>query len=139
MDDSNDRLRLWLTFGIAAAGIVAVMVAFFAAVLIFKNAKSPGELIPAVLGGVTAAVGTLAGLVAGHAAGAAGKERAENRADASAKQAAAGKVLAEAVKGGTELPGADDEGYESLAPAEQSARAAFVLRQHAQLASQLFP
>jgi hypothetical protein len=51
------------------------MVAFIVSVLAFRNSRQPGELIPAVLGTVTAAIGTLAGLVAGHAAGAAGKNR----------------------------------------------------------------
>ena len=90
MNDSGDVLRLRLTFLIATVGIAAVLVAFFAAVIAFHDAKNPGQVIPAVLGAVTAAVGTLAGLVAGRAAGAAGRERAEDRAEASAKEAAAG-------------------------------------------------
>lgn len=139
MDDSADRLRLWLTFGIAVVGIASVMIAFFAAVLIFKNSKQPGELIPAVLGAITAAIGTLAGLVAGHAAGAAGKERAEHRADSREQDAAAGRTLAEAIKAGDAgATAAGEEGFEALDQAG-GAQAAFVLRQHAELARRLFP
>jgi hypothetical protein len=139
MDDTADRLRLWLTFGIAVAGILSVMIAFFVSVLVFKNANQPGELIPAVLGGITAAIGTLAGLVAGHAAGSAGKERAERRADAREQEAAAGRTLAEVMKvGEPPLPTEGDERLEAYT-AEQDAQAASILRQHAELARRLFP
>ena len=51
------------------------------AVIAFHNVDKPGEVIAAVLGPVTAVVGTLAGYVAGQTAGAAGKEKAEERAN----------------------------------------------------------
>jgi hypothetical protein len=98
LDDNSERLRIWLTFSVAAIGIGVVFAAFLVSVVMFRNADNPGELIPAVLGAVTAAVGTLAGLVAGHTAGAAGKERAERRADALQPEAAAGRTLAESLK-----------------------------------------
>jgi hypothetical protein len=142
MDDKADRLRLQLTFGVAVVGILSVMIAFLVSVIVFKNSKAPGELIPAVLGTITAAIGTLAGLVAGHAAGAAGKERAEWRADSREQEAAAGRTLAEAIKAGeAALPEAGDEGdegFEAVTPAE-GVNAAYVVRQQAELANRLFP
>jgi hypothetical protein len=139
MDDTADRLRLWLTFGVAVIGILSVMIAFLVSVLVFKNAKQPGELIPAVLGGITAAIGTLAGLVAGHAVGSAGKERAERRADSREQEAAAGRTLAEVLKvGEAPVPAEGDDRLETYTP-EQDAQAASILRQHAELAKRLFP
>ncbi len=136
MNDSGDVLRLRLTFLIATVGIAAVLVAFFAAVIAFHDAKNPGEVIPAVLGAVTAAVGTLAGLVAGHAAGAAGRERAEDRAEASAKEAAAGRALAEALKA-EESMGEPEEGAAATrgGPATDSD----AVKRHAALARGMFP
>ena len=75
-----EQIRLWLTFGIAVAGILAVLVAFIFAIEKFGHTDNPAEIITAVLGPVTGVVGTLAGYVAGQAAGSAGKERAEERA-----------------------------------------------------------
>ncbi len=98
MDDQADRLRLWLTFGIAVVGIGVVLIVFLITVVSFKNSARPGELVPAVVGSATAAIGTLAGLVAGHTAGSAGKERAEHRADAREQEAVAGMALAESLK-----------------------------------------
>ena len=86
MNGQRDPLRLWLTFGIAAFGILVVLIAYLVAVATFKSANSPGEIIGAVLGPVVGVVGTLAGYVAGQTAGAAGKERAESRADSAQRQ-----------------------------------------------------
>lgn len=79
MSEKPDVVRIVFTFAIALIGILVVLVAFFAAIEKFGHADNPGELIPAVLGPVTAVVGTLVGYVAGQAAGAAGKEKAEER------------------------------------------------------------
>jgi hypothetical protein len=70
-----------MTFGIAALGIIVILVAYLIAVMNFKDAENPGEPIPAIVGAVTTAIGTLAGLVAGHTAGASGKEQADQRVD----------------------------------------------------------
>jgi hypothetical protein len=130
MDDDADRLRLWLTFGVAVVGIALVMVAFLITVLTFKDASQPGELIPAVLGGVTAAIGTLAGLVAGHTAGSAGKERAERRADAREQEAAAGRTLAESLKVDEAiLPAPRSRGSDVLGSSEDPQIAALLRRQ----------
>jgi hypothetical protein len=129
VDDKSDRLRIWLTFGIAAFGITVVLIAFLVAVFTLKDKDQPGQLIPAVLGAVTVAVGTLAGLVAGHTAGAAGKERAERRADAREQQAAAGRTLAESLK-------AEESVVTSLSQQPADADA---IRRHAELARRLFP
>jgi hypothetical protein len=88
MNDQADPLRLRLTFYIALAGIAAVLLALIATLLAFHSVSNPGEVIPAVIGPVTAVVGTLAGYVAGQAAGAAGKEKAEQRAEAATANSA---------------------------------------------------
>jgi hypothetical protein len=139
MNDDNDRLRLWLTFGIAVFGISVVLVAFFATVLTFKGRTQAGQIIPAVLGVITAAVGTLAGLIAGHTAGSAGKERAERRADAREQEAAAGRTLAESLEAeeamlATSGGGSQEAGSRSELFADNDA-----IRRHADLARRLFP
>jgi hypothetical protein len=137
--DQADTLRLWFTFGIATVGIVAVLIAFFVAVFVFKGAENPGELIPAVLGTVTAAVGTLAGLVAGHSAGSAGKERAERRSEANEQEASAGKALAVTLQNDeSALASGGGTGREAfgVGPSEPGAD---VIRRHADLARKLFP
>ena len=80
-DQTTDPTRLWLTFWIAVIGMGAVVFVLMVAVIAFHNVDKPGEVIAAVLGPVTAVVGTLAGYVAGQTAGAAGKEKAEERAN----------------------------------------------------------
>jgi hypothetical protein len=87
-NDQADPARLRLTFYIALAGIGAVLLAFVASLLAFYNVSNPGEVIPAVIGPITAVVGTLAGYVAGQTAGAAGKEKAEQRAETATADAA---------------------------------------------------
>jgi hypothetical protein len=139
VDDEADRLRLWLTFCIAVTGIAVVFIAFLVSVLTFKDATQPGELIPAVLGTVTAAVGTLAGLIVGHGAGAAGKERAEHRADLREQEAAAGRTLAESLKADdATLASLGGETLEAAGPMDGQSGAA-VIRKHADLANRLFP
>src|SRR4051794_625767 len=137
MNDSGDVLRLRLTFLIAAAGVAAVLIAFFAAVIAFHDADNPGEVIPAVLGVGTAAIGTLAGLVAGHTAGAAGRERAEDRAQANAHDAAAGRALAETLK----AEGAAADGGEDGLPGTRGGppTATDAVSRHAAIARSLFP
>ena len=76
-----DVLRIWLTFCSALIGIGAILIAFLVAVEKFGHSNNPGELIPAVMGPLTAVVGTLVGYVAGHSAGSVGTEKAESRAD----------------------------------------------------------
>jgi hypothetical protein len=139
MDDKIDRLRLWLAFGVVIVGITVVFIVFLVAVLTFQNADKPAEIIPAVLGSVTAAVGTLAGLVAGHTAGSAGKERAERRAAAREQEAAAGRTLAEVLKADKATllgPGSDE--VQAPGPSAQAADEQLV-RRHAGLARSLFP
>jgi hypothetical protein len=139
VDDKSDRLRLWLTFGVAAFGITVVLIAFFVSVLTLKDKDQPGQLIPAVLGAVTAAVGTLAGLVAGHTAGSAGKERAESRADAREQEAAAGRTLAESLKAEeSAYATAGESGLEAFGQGERTADVD-AIRRHAELARRLFP
>jgi uncharacterized membrane protein HdeD (DUF308 family) len=79
-DVKPDVLRILLTFAVALVGIVVVFAGFVFAIEKFGHSDNPGELVPAVLGPLTAVVGTLAGYVAGQAAGAAGKEKADERA-----------------------------------------------------------
>jgi hypothetical protein len=135
--DDSERLRLLLTFGLVALGIAVVLIAFLVAVFTFKDKDQAGQSIPAILGTVTAAVGTLVGLIAGHAAGSAGKESAERRADASERQAVAGRTLAAALKGeeaGLQGSAAAVEGDGSSAPTDVAA-----IHRHAALAKHLFP
>jgi hypothetical protein len=99
MNDRPDALRLRLTFYIALAGIAGVLIAFGACLGAFFDSDNPGEIIPAVLGPVTAVIGTLAGYVAGQAAGSAGKERAEDRAAAAKDEAAQAQRQLGAVAG----------------------------------------
>jgi hypothetical protein len=137
MSDDSERLRLLLTFGLVALGIAVVLIAFLVAVFTFKDKDQAGQSIPAIVGTVTAAVGTLVGLIAGHAAGAAGKEGAERRADASEQQAVAGRTLATTLK-------EEEAGLQGAAPAVEAfgpgdpANAAAIHR-HAALAKRLFP
>jgi hypothetical protein len=137
-DDNTDRLRVWLTFGIAVIGIGVVLLAFLIAVLTLRHAKQPGELIPAVVGVVTAAVRTLAGLVAGHTAGAAGKERAERRADAREQEAAAGRTLAETLKTEDALLPQEGGAAEGLTAAGEQPQVE-VIRRHAELHGRYSP
>ncbi|HZQ64273.1 MAG TPA: hypothetical protein VFA66_03490 [Gaiellaceae bacterium] len=78
---SDQRLGKWLTFYVAIAGMAVILVAFLVAVLVFRDADKPGEVVVAVLGPIAAAVGTLAGFVAGAKVGSEGREQAEDRAD----------------------------------------------------------
>jgi len=73
MTDSDDPLRMKLTFQIAAIGIAALVFSFLIALFVFSDADEPGQVIVAVLGPVVGVVGTLAGYVAGQTAGAAGR------------------------------------------------------------------
>lgn len=79
MTDSDDPLRMKLTFQIAAIGIAALVFSFLIALFVFSDADEPGQVIAAVLGPVVGVVGTLAGYVAGQTAGAAGKEQLDDR------------------------------------------------------------
>jgi hypothetical protein len=101
MTSKPDVLRLFLTFAMALAGIIIVMIAFIIALQVYgpgnKGVDKSAESVAAVLGPVTAVIGTLTGYVAGQSAGAAGKERAEERADTAHKQL--GAVLSEAQAG----------------------------------------
>jgi hypothetical protein len=100
MTDKPDQVRLILTFAMALAGIVIVLIAFIIALQVYAPGKEgvdkPAESVAAVLGPITAVIGTLIG-VAGQSAGAAGKEKAEERADTAHKQL--GAVLGEAQPG----------------------------------------
>jgi len=69
-----------LTFYTVMTAMAIVIVAFLVAVLVFRGADKPGEVIAAVMGTITGVLGTLAGYVAGSA----GKQKAEESA-ASAK------------------------------------------------------
>jgi hypothetical protein len=102
--EGQDPLRLKLTFGIAAIGIGAVLLAFTIAVLVFSDANEPAQVVVAVLGPLFGVIGTLAGYVAGQTAGAAGKEKAEERA-ASAQD----RLEAVAKTGGTMIEAARRE------------------------------
>ena len=128
-----DQYRLRMTFIIAFVGIAAVLLAFLISVIVFRNAKEPGQIIPAVLGAVTTAIGTLVGLVAGHTAGAAGKENAEQRAQLNERDATAGRALAAAIK--SDSPEAGD-GLESVSGVADTEA---VLKKHSELAKALFP
>src|SRR6516164_989909 len=107
-----------MTFIIAIVGIVSVLLAFVISVIAFRNAKDPGQILPAVLGAVTTAIGTLAGLVAGHTAGAAGKENAEQRAQLNDRDATAGRALAAAIKSDIPEAGGALESVSGAADAE---------------------
>jgi len=122
-----------MTFIIAIVGIAAVLLAFLISVVAFRNAKEPGQIIPAVLGAVTTAIGTLVGLVAGHTAGAAGKENAEQRAQLNERDATAGRALAATIKSDSLQAGG---GLESVSGAGD---ADALLRKHDELAKSLFP
>jgi hypothetical protein len=78
---SEERLGRWLTFGVAVIGMVIILVAFLVAVVVFRGAQKPGEVIVAILGPIGTAVGTLAGFVAGAKVGSEGRDKAEDRAD----------------------------------------------------------
>jgi hypothetical protein len=80
MGDEVDRLRLRLTFWVAAIGVAAVLLALLLTVLVFRDARNPANTVVAIIGPVSALIGTLAGYVAGQTAGAAGREKAEQRA-----------------------------------------------------------
>lgn len=87
--DDDLSLGRWLTFGIAIAGMVVMLAAFVVAVLVFRHASKPAEVIVAVLGPIGTAVGTLAGFVAGARVGSEGKDKAEKRADEAQRKYAA--------------------------------------------------
>ena len=131
-----------LTFWIAFVGIVAVLIAFGAALLAFHSAKNPGQVIPAVLGVATAAIGTLAGLVAGHAVGSAGKAQSDQRANTNERDAANGRALAQTlVSDATSSLGSLGQFGVRLASSvtEPLSDEADLARRHAELAKSLFP
>jgi hypothetical protein len=138
MNDDNDRLRLWLTFGIVVFAILVVLVAFFVTVLTFKHKAQAGQIVPAVLGVITAAVGTLAGLIAGHTAGSAGKESAERRADTREQEAAAGRTLAASLEAEEAALDTSQGGRQAGGLSEPLAERE-AIRRHADLARRLFP
>jgi hypothetical protein len=123
-----------MTFTISIVGIASVLFALAVSVIVFRHDKQPGQIIPAVLGTVTTAIGTLAGLVAGNTAGAAGKERAEQRAQSNERDAVAGRALATAIKS----DGLEETGGLERASASPGTAAA-ALRRYDQLARTLFP
>jgi cobalamin synthase len=104
MADSEDPLRMKLTFQIAAVGIAAVVFAFLVALFVFADADQPGEVIVAVLGPVVGVVGTLAGYVAGQTAGAAGKERLEKSREKAEDRATVAQQQLVAVAGASSEP-----------------------------------
>ncbi len=135
-----------LIFLTVLIGIAAVLIAFIVAVVAFHNARNPGSVIPAVVGVVTAAIGTLVGAVVGHAAGAKGKEQADARASRNERDAVAGRALAKtmisrahdqagiasrlaAAGPGAKMPESDP----AVAAAQASAES------HANLAKEFFP
>lgn len=128
-----------LTYRIAVIGIGAVLLAFTLAVVFFSNSKNPGEIIPAVVGVVTAAVGTLVGAVAGHAAGAKGKEQAEQRASANERDAAAGRALAHTMIADQPLAPTAAAHERLAAPGLTQPQVNDIASRHAALARQLFP
>jgi phospholipase C len=137
----TDSQQLTMTFRIAVVGIAAVLLAFLVAVIFLNGSKNPGQTIPAVLGGVVAAIGTLAGLVAGHAAGAAGKAASDQRANDNERDATAGRALARSMLVDVPSPVvaqphtvARPSGPPSAQPAPTE-----VARRHAELARSLFP
>jgi hypothetical protein len=73
MTDKPDVLRLFLTFAMALAGIVIVMIAFIIALQVYRPGNEgidkSAESVAAVLGPVVAVIGTLTGYVAGQSAG----------------------------------------------------------------------
>jgi cell shape-determining protein MreC len=99
MTDSDDPLRMKLTFQIATIGIAAVVFSFLIALFVFSDADEPGQVIVAVLGPVVAVVGTLAGYVAGQTAGAAGKEQLEDRREKAEERARSAQQQLIAVAG----------------------------------------
>ncbi len=66
--------------GVSVAAILAAVAGFVVVVVVFQNADSVGELLPAILGPFFTVLGTLAGAVAGQAAGSAGTEAAQEQA-----------------------------------------------------------
>jgi hypothetical protein len=137
--DESERLRLQLTFGVAVSGFLVVFVAFAVSVLAFKDSDNPGEIIPAVLGVVTAAVGTLAGLIAGHTAGATGKARAERRAEANEHDAISGRALAHSLELDEQALGDAASGSSEQFGGASSSTEATVVRRHAEMARRMFP
>jgi hypothetical protein len=133
--------QLKLTFRITLIGIVAVLIAFIAALIAFHGSKNPGEVIPAVVGVAATAIGTLAGLVAGHASGAAGKAQADQRAANNERDAAAGRALAQSML--VDEPRAPHSASPTdtrfLGTPAAQPETADLARRHAELARSLFP
>src|SRR6266498_5074037 len=104
MANSDDPLRLKLTFQIATIGIAAVVFSFLVALFVFADSDQPGQVVVAVLGPVVGVVGTLAGYVAGQTAGAAGKERVEQSRERAEDRATAAQQQLVAVAGASADP-----------------------------------
>lgn len=75
MSNKEDQ-QSFFTFLTVVIGICVLLVMFFIAVFVFKDATNPAETIVAILGAVTGVLGTLVGYVAGQS----GKQKAEERA-----------------------------------------------------------
>jgi hypothetical protein len=78
----NDRYRMWITPGLVAVGIVAVIVIFRMALGVMPQQVDAASIkdIAGMSGTAIAMIGTLISFSAGHYAGSAGREKAEKRA-----------------------------------------------------------
>jgi hypothetical protein len=138
--DKTEDKRLTLTFWIALAGVVAVLVALGLALLFLQHGGDRDKVIPAMLGAVVAGIGTLVGAVAGHSAGASGKREAEQRAAGNERDAANGRALAKVmVADAAAGPSRGTLSLHAVRTDDPVAAAADVARRHADLARSLFP
>jgi hypothetical protein len=81
-ENANDGFRTWITPGLVAVGIVAVIIIFRMALGVMPERVDASSIkdIAGMTGTAIAMIGTLISFAAGHYAGSAGREKAERRA-----------------------------------------------------------
>jgi hypothetical protein len=78
----NDYYRLWITPGLVAAGILAVIIIYGMTLNVMPQRIDAASIkdVAGMTGAAIAMIGTLVSFAAGHNAGSSGKEKAEKRA-----------------------------------------------------------
>ena len=78
----SDYYRLWITPGLVAVGIIAVIIIYRMALSVMQQSVDAASIkdIVSMTGAAIAMIGTLVSFAAGHNAGSYGKARAEKRA-----------------------------------------------------------